>query len=572
MHVLATAGHVDHGKSSLVRVLTGTDPDRLAEEKARGLTIDLGFADSALPSGRRLSFVDVPGHVRFLRNMLAGVGSVDGCVFVVAATEGWKPQSEEHLRILDMLGLNAGVVAMTKIGLADDDLRELARLELEESLAGTFLESAEIIGVDSLTGEGIDDLKAALDRLTEHTPTAVDRHRPRLWIDRSFPITGSGTVVTGTLIDGMLRVGDELEIDPGGREVRIRGLQSLHAERTKVRPGNRVAVNLSGVEHADISRGSVLLRPGDWFRTQTIDARLDVLEGLGHPVSRRGAYLAYIGSGEHPVRLRVLGPSELEPGTSGFVRLHLPTRLPLVPGDRFILREAGRAETVGGGEILDLDPRAKASVATPDRSVERVIAERGWVLPDELELLTGERRDPTLGEWIVDPAALEAVTAEVLAAVEAADDLGLDVAGLSEHQRLVLASLPSVVTEAGRARPAGQADDLADHPWLAELKAAGFQPPPPDGVPSDVLSEMKRRELVVESDGIHFSPSAIEQGALSVARLLAADPDGVTVSMIKSELGVSRKYALPLVLLLDARGITRRRDDLRIAGPRLPRL
>ncbi|MCH7788541.1 MAG: 50S ribosome-binding GTPase, partial [Acidobacteria bacterium] len=206
MHVLATAGHVDHGKSTLVKALTGIDTDRLDEEKRRGLTIDLGFAWTDLPSGKQISLIDVPGHVRFLRNMLAGVGAIDACLFVVAATEGWKPQSEEHLRILDLLGVSTGIIALTKVGLVDDDLRELAALEVQEHTAGTFLESAPVIAVDVIDDQGLDALLEALDDLLKDLPTAPDHARPRLWVDRAFAAKGAGTVVTGTLTGGRVRV------------------------------------------------------------------------------------------------------------------------------------------------------------------------------------------------------------------------------------------------------------------------------------------------------------------------------------------------------------------------------
>src|ERR1051325_3420005 len=225
MHVVATAGHVDHGKSTLVQALTGIDPDRFAEEKARGLTIDLGFAWMMLPSGRELAFVDVPGHVRFIKNMLAGVGAVDACLFVVAAPEGWKPQSEEHLRILDLLGVSRGIVALTKAAVVDDEWRELARLEVADAVAGTFLADAPIVAVDAPAGHGLDELRAAPDELVATTPTAPDRGRPRLWVDRSFAAKGAGTVVTGTLAGGVLRIDDELEL-PAGQRVRVRALQS----------------------------------------------------------------------------------------------------------------------------------------------------------------------------------------------------------------------------------------------------------------------------------------------------------------------------------------------------------
>ena len=248
VRVVATAGHVDHGKSSLVLALTGTDPDRFEEEKRRGLTIDLGFAHTVLPSGEGISFIDVPGHVKFLRNMLAGVGGIDACVFVVAATEGWKPQSEEHLRILELLGVRHGIVALTKLDAVDDEWFELARLDVTDRVRGTFLEGAPIIGVSAHTGAGLDELRVALDALVASTPAARDRHRPRLWIDRVFAARGSGTVVTGTLVDGALEVGERLDaVTPAHRyEVRVRAIQSLGRTVDRIGPGNRVALNLVG--------------------------------------------------------------------------------------------------------------------------------------------------------------------------------------------------------------------------------------------------------------------------------------------------------------------------------------
>ena len=413
MHVVATAGHVDHGKSTLIKALTGTDPDRLEEEKARGLTIDLGFAGAKLPSGRGISFIDVPGHVRFLKNMLAGVGGVDACIFVVAATEGWKPQSEEHLRILSLLGIRHGIVALTKVGHVDDELVTIAQMEIADRTEGTFLGDAPIVPVDAIDGHGMDDLMTALDQLLDVTPTARDDKKPRLWIDRVFAAKGAGTVVTGTLTGGMVRVEDELSVLPQNAAVRVRGLQSQYADRTKVGPGNRVAANLSGVSHDQLRRGDVLVRPDDWHVTHTVDASLQVLESLDRPVTRRGAHLLYLGSGEHPVRVRVLGPDAIEPGATGAVRMHLPIGLPLVPGDRFILRESGQGVTLGGGEILDVDPIVPASRANPDRDVERVVRERGRVDIDHLRRLTGERREPDVGRWAVDPTALAATAGEL---------------------------------------------------------------------------------------------------------------------------------------------------------------
>ena len=367
MRVVATAGHVDHGKSTLVRALTGMEPDRFAEERARGLTIDLGFAWTTLPGGGELAFVDVPGHVRFIRNMLAGVGMVEACLFVVAATEGWKPQSEEHLRILELLGVRHGVVALTKVGLVDGDLLELARSDVVEHIEGTFLGDAEMVDIDAVAGIGVDELRGALSRLTTAGTPAPDRGRPRLWIDRAFVVRGSGTVVTGTLTGGALRTGDELAILPGDRAVRVRGLQSLKRWHDEVGPGSRVAANLSGATPADASRGRALVRSCQWRPTSMADASFEVLATLDHEVTRRGSYAAYLGSGEHHVTIRLLGGRLLAPGERAWVRLHLPVPLPLVRGDRYVLREDGRSETVGGGEIIDVAPVVPASTAAAVR-------------------------------------------------------------------------------------------------------------------------------------------------------------------------------------------------------------
>ena len=572
MHVVATAGHVDHGKSTLVKALTGMDPDRFAEEKARGLTIDLGFAWTTLPGGRELAFVDVPGHVRFIKNMLAGVGAVDACLFVVAATEGWKPQSEEHLRILELLGLSHGVVALTKVDQVDDEWRQLARLELADHVAGSFLAKAEVVDVAAPAGTGLDELGAALERLLDHTPTALDRDRPRLWVDRCFAAKGSGTVVTGTLAGGAVGVDDDLVLLPSGRRVRVRGVQSHRATMGRAGPGRRLAVNLAGVHHDQVARGDALVRPDQWEPSQRVDCSLTVLDSLEHDVSRRGAYHAYVGSGEHPVRLRVLGTETLSPGTTGLVRLHLPVALPLLPGDRYVLRESGRAETVGGGEVLDVAPVLRASRARPSRSVERVVAERGWVDSALLERLTGESREPDVGgRWVVDAAALADTEERVWSAVEEAGPLGLDVAMLSERERAVLDRLDGVVVQGGRATAAGRgADALADHPYVAALESQPFSPPTPDDVDRGELRELARRGLVVERDGVWFSPRALEEAAGVVAELLARSPDGVTVAQVRDALGTTRKYILPLLAHLDATGVTRRRGDLRVAGPRLP--
>ena len=570
VHIVGTAGHVDHGKSTLVRALTGTDPDRLAEEKERGLTIDLGFAFSTLPSGRQVSFVDVPGHIRFVKNMLAGVGAVDASLFVVAAPEGWKPQSAEHLAILELLGISHGVVVLSQIGLVDDELAELARLDIADHVEGTFLADAPVVATDAIDGTGLDELRGALDDLCAATPTAADRDRPRLWIDRSFAATGAGRIVTGTLAGGSISAGDELRTAPGGRVARVRAIQTQSTAVERIGPGHRVALNLTGVDADDLGRGIALVRSDQWHHTRSVDVELTVLDSLGSDVTRRGAYALYLGSGEWPVRLRVLGPDRIVPGETGYARLHLPVALPIVLGDRFVLRDFGRGQTIGGGTVLDPDPQLRAAVAKPDARVERMIAERGWIEAPQLERLTGQRFEPVLGDWVAPIELVDALLDDLREQVAGAGPLGLDTAGLDERQRLAVETLDGIVVDAGRARQADAADVLADHPVIAALAASPFSPPEPSGVTQQELLALARRGDLIHADGIWFAAAAVEEAAEQIAAMLAGQPDGVTVAEIREALGTTRKYALPLVGYLDRTGVTRRRGDLRIAGPRLP--
>ena len=573
MRVVATAGHVDHGKSSLVRALTGTDPDRWAEEQRRGLTLDLGFAHTRLPSGAGLSIVDVPGHVRFLPNMLAGVGAVSACLFVVAATEVWKPQSEEHLRILELLGVQHGVIALTKVDLVDADHRWLAAADVVDHVAGTFLAGAPVVEVSSTTGEGLDTLRRALDDLVAATPSAPDRDRPRLWIDRVFAARGSGTVVTGTLTGGTVAVDDRVEVGARRHPARVRGLQTLGHPVDVIGPGHRLAMNLAGVEHHLLARGDAVVKAGQWHWTRTVDAELSVLPSLDHAVSRRGAYVVYVGSAEIPARMRVLGTEALDPGAHDAVRLHLATDVPLLPGDRFVLRESGRSETVGGGEILDVAPRRRASQARPDRRVERVIDEHGWIDVDLLERLTGERRTPTVGRLVVAPQAWEASADALGRRVDEAGDAGVDVASLDERARAVLESALArgeVEVVSDRIRRPGVRDPLAGHPEIERLRAGGLAPPDPEVLDRGQLRELVRRGVLFERDGLWFHVEALDLAGRAAARLLATSPEGFTMGALRDELGITRKHAVPLATELDARGITRRRGDLRIGGPRLP--
>jgi selenocysteine-specific elongation factor len=407
------------------------------------------------------------------------------------------------------------------------------------------------------------------------TPGTPDVGRPRLWIDRSFAIRGSGTVVTGSLTGGTITVGDHLVIEPQGAEVRVRGLQSNGRDLDVATPGRRLAVNVSGVGHREVTRGAALVRPGQWHRATVIDASLEVLASIDREVTRRGAYFAYLGSGEYPVRLRPVGGERaIDSGATGAVRLWLPVALPLVPGDRYVLREAGRQQTVGGGEVLDVAPRRQASRAHPSLSVQRLIDEREWVEVDELGRLSGQEVQANVGRWVVSPAALAASRIDLMGRIEGAGPLGLELAALDERQRAVIAGLDGVVFEDGRARMGGSEPGVENarfegHPFLASLRAQPFSPPDPTGVDRAELRAMERRGLVVEREGVWFATSAIDQAAVVVADLLDRHAEGVSVSAIREALGTSRKYVMPLLAYFDATGMTRRRGDLRIAGPRL---
>ncbi|MBU0493694.1 MAG: selenocysteine-specific translation elongation factor [Chloroflexi bacterium] len=357
MPVIATAGHVDHGKSTLIKALTGIDPDRLPEEKEREMTIDLGFAWLTLPSGREMSIIDVPGHERFIKNMLAGVGSIDATLLVVAADEGPMPQTREHLDIIDLLGIQRGVVAITKLDLVDEDWLELVIEETREALAGTTLAQAPLVPVSAVSRAGLDDLLAALDDLIADTPLALDLGRPRLSVDRVFTVAGFGTVVTGTLLDGRLQVGQEVEIVPRGLKSRVRGLQT-HQERLQTAaPGSRVAVNLGGLAVEDIARGDVVTSPGDIKSSRLIDVRLHVSDHVPWPVAHNEAVDAFIGAAEVPARVRVLGADALLPGETGWAQLRLAAPVALRKGDRYIVRLPSPSTTLGGGVVVDTHPR-----------------------------------------------------------------------------------------------------------------------------------------------------------------------------------------------------------------------
>jgi selenocysteine-specific elongation factor len=357
MRVIGTAGHVDHGKSTLVAALTGTHPDRLKEEQAREMTIELGFAWFTLPGGEVVGIIDVPGHRDFIENMLAGVGGIDAALFVVAADEGVMPQTREHLAILDLLQVQGGIIVLTKIDLVEDpDWLDLVELDIRQVVAGTVLESAPIVRVSARRGEGLSELKTILATSLEQRPARPDLGRPRLPIDRVFSIAGFGTVVTGTLMDGQLRQGQEVEILPTGLRGRIRGLQSHKRKEEFAQPGSRTAVNVSGVDVEQVERGNVLTYPGCYQPTQRMDVYFRLLRDASGSLKHSAEVKFFLGAAEVVARVRLLGVEELDPGEEGWLQLELKQPVVAVRGDHYILRRPSPGETIGGGVVVDPHP------------------------------------------------------------------------------------------------------------------------------------------------------------------------------------------------------------------------
>ena len=357
MHIVGTAGHVDHGKSTLISALTGTNPDRLKEEIAREMTIDLGFASMTLPGGETIGIIDVPGHRDFVGNMLSGIGGIDAVFLVIAANEGVSAQTREHLAILDLLEISRGLIVLTKSDLVSDpEWLELVELEAQELVVGTSLENAPVLRVSAQTGEGLDELKLKLAELLIEIPPKRDLNRPRLPVDRVFTLSGFGTVVTGTLLDGSFSLGDEIVCLPAGKTGRIRGLQNHNRKLQKVTPGYRTAINLNNLAKEDINRGDVIALPGTYKPTTRIDASIRLVQNPVTEVKHNMSLKVFIGASETLARVRLLGVEALASGEEGFVQLELEEPLVAVRGDHYVLRLPSPAATIGGGVILDTQP------------------------------------------------------------------------------------------------------------------------------------------------------------------------------------------------------------------------
>ena len=596
MHVIATAGHVDHGKSTLVRALTGMEPDRWAEERRRGMTIDLGFAWTTLPGGHTVAFVDVPGHERFVSTMLAGVGPVPAVMFVVAADEGWMPQSAEHLDALAALGARHGLLVISRSDLMDP---ELALEEAQEQLATSTLGGLPAVCVSGTTGQGMDELRAALAKLVATLPPADSSADVRLWIDRAFTIRGAGTVVTGTLAAGSISVGDELTLLPDEQRVAVRGLQSLGTPRQRVDAVARVAVNLRGVAVASIQRGDVLVTRGHWLATSVLDARLHGgTRELEPPDQLPSQLRLHIGAASVTARLRPLG--------SDTARLTLERPLPLRIGDRALLRDPGRRRITAGLTVLDVAPpplRRRGAAAAraaelvgmdgrPDAAAE--LARRGMVRAD---VLAAMGVDPTTAQpsalaaagWLLDAARASELAARLTQAISSHDahdplDPGIPIASAMHTLGLPVAALVEAVVEAvveanpladlelsgGRVRKvtrlvgvdalpatlrtslARVRQDLLANPFAApeaaRLTELGLGP-------KQLAALVRAGELDRLADGVYVLPG-VESAALAV--LAALPGPEFTLSAARQALGTSRRVAVPLLERLAQRGYTSR--------------
>ncbi|MPZ98843.1 MAG: selenocysteine-specific translation elongation factor [Dehalococcoidia bacterium] len=614
MFVIGTAGHVDHGKSSLIHALTGINPDRLREERERGLTIELGFAWLTLPSGREVSIVDVPGHVRFVRHMLAGIGAVDLALLVVAADEGIMPQTREHLEILDLLEVTHGIVALTKCDLVEGDWVDLMEDEVRDALAATSLASAPVVRVSSATGAGLDELRAALDAALESAPEPSDIGRPRLGIDRVFTMPGFGTVVTGTLLDGRLRSGDTLEATPEGPSARIRGLQTHRHSVEEALPGTRVAVNLAGVAIEDLRRGQVLAPPGRMAAARSLDARVRV---LSHRPLRHNLRVAlHLGTAEVQARVRVMGrASEVPAGEEGWCQLVLTEPLAAVPGDLFVLRVSD--ETVAGGRVVEVNaPRHRRT----DPSVSERMAQRAAGTPESRLLAALERMEPCVATSIVAEVELEAaeVTETLQSLVgqgavhrldaETGDPLYVSAAGLERTRAAALRALDAyhhehplrfaMPREELRSRLrlpprefaallhalapgiASSGDGVAEAGWqpapppaqqraidaaTEALRAAGMQSPRLD-VDAEVIAHLEGAGVALDlGDGVMVEVAAFQQARRAVVERL---PDGASMTLAEARdlLGTNRRVAQAFLETLDRQGVTRRQGEGRVLG------
>ncbi|MDC0034942.1 selenocysteine-specific translation elongation factor [Chloroflexi bacterium] len=616
MFVIGTAGHVDHGKSTLVESLTGIDPDRFQEEKDRGMTIDIGFAWITLPSGREVSIVDVPGHEKFVSNMLAGVGGIDMALLIVAADESVMPQTKEHLAILDLLGVSNGVVVVTKKDLVDEDWLQLVHSEIQDMLSVTTLKNAEILSVSAATKDGLLALMESIDAALNETEVKKDLNRPRLPIDRSFSISGFGTVVTGTLIDGPLSVGQEIEITPSGLSARIRGLQSHGKSETEFGPGTRVAANLSGIEATQISRGDVLSLPNSINISEAFDVRLHVVEDAPNPLRHNMFVNLHTGSSEVVSRLRLLEGEEVQPGQSTWAQLKPDKSLPVVRGDHFIIRS--NMTTLGGGKIVDT--KAKRHRRGHSATLQR-LESLEYGTPSEI-LLSFVDSNPSCGfkllhsrlsfdevelvavmETLIEEKSLIATSDNLkrahlfsnkswkglvdlsnetlelfhkqfplrqgISKEELRNKLGLSQESFNSVVRMLeetnsLKESNSLISINGYKPELSEEQDQSAKKFVSDIAQGRFSPRTDLEIDEDILNFLlEKGRLVKVADGIVFSREIFDEMLVGLRDYISQN-DEITVGDFRDLYQTSRKYALAVLDYLDQQQVTRRVGDARV--------
>ncbi len=624
MHVVVgTAGHIDHGKSALVRALTGTDPDRLKEEKERGMTTDLGFAFL----GDDITVIDVPGHERFVRHMLAGASTIDFVVLVVAADDGVMPQTREHFEICRLMGISRGLVAINKADLADPDMLELVRMEVAELVKGSFLQDVPMFAVSALTGQGIPELRQAVRELAREVPAKPDRGVFRMPIDRNFVMKGFGTVVAGTVLSGMVRVGDRLELLPERREVRLRGIQKHGRNEESACIGERAALNLQGIEREAAMRGSVLATPGFYTPSDMFNAWFYYLKDAGRPLKNLTRLKLHIGTAEVMGRVLLIDAKELSPGQEALVQCRLEEPVVCDWNDHFVLRTYAPQQTIGGGVVLEANPgrERRFDPATVSRLRALRSGEAGSVLEQYLVKNRFEAR--TLSQAARELALTDADAGKMLAVLaragrvrqlqhEAKEYLVHEQAYADARQALVAVlerfhrespfrmgmkrselrtraglslplfeSLLSGLVSAGRLALDEDRVRLAEHSLKlgpaeqrhfdrieALYRQAGFQTPPLAEVLAGVEKKLAERvrqallesgRLIDVGESVVLHREAVQQAEARIRALFAVRPE-LTASEIRQELGTSRKYIIPLLNYFDSRGLTQRKGEVRI--------
>jgi len=624
--IVGTAGHIDHGKTSLVKALTGIDADRLEEEKRRGITIDIGFAHLDLPAANgeilRLGFVDVPGHERFVRNMLAGIGGIDLVVLVIAADEGIKPQTREHFDICRLLAIRRGMTVLTKSDAVDADTLEVVRLEVEDYVRGSFLDTSQspIVAVSSLTGAGVDKLKSALAKVSSEVVTKNSEALARLPVDRVFTMKGFGTVVTGTLVAGTIRREQEVEVFPSAKRVRIRGVQVHGSPSEAAVAGQRTALNLAGVSTEDLARGMTVATAGALHSTSRIDALLSLLPSA-KPVKDGARMHFHAYTSETIAEARLYGAKQLKAGGEQYAQLRLSEPILLLPGDRFIVRQFSPVVTIGGGMVLDASPithrqRADDAISflkimrdgSPEQILAARVARRGAIglriddVPGEMNL----RQGPAMklieaaglvycNQVLVASSVFAETKTDVLQTLKTFHDVNPLVAGMSTEELRDQANLgPEVfysvlgkLAEEKKLEVAGELvhlpgrgvvmkDEEAESKKLIEqaFASAGLKVPSLKevlaGLKVDKIRAQKivtlllrDRVLVKVSEELVFHQSALVDLRRRIAALKSTTPK-IDVARFKDMTGVSRKYAIPLLEYLDRERITRRAGDERI--------